>query len=60
MKILAVILCLFICGCAGYIEKHLKIQGTNVRCPYGSGNVTVTRDVFIGWGNKTPEKQGGV
>ena len=51
-KIMPVLLILALAGCAGtygyYVEKHLLITGTNVKSPYGSGNITIVRDVYFG------------
>lgn len=48
-KLVFFILVISCSGCAGmYIEKHLTIKGTNIRTPYGKGNVTIQRDFYFG------------
>lgn len=39
-------------GCGGmyYAEKHLYLSGDNIKSPYGSGNLTLRRDVYFGRG----------
>ena len=41
---------LLLAGCGGmyYAEKHLYLSGDNIKSPYGSGNLTLRRDVYFG------------
>jgi hypothetical protein len=49
------IVALLLAGCAGmYIEKHLLVTGENIKCVYGSGNLTFIRDVYFG---RVPQNQ---